>query len=94
MPFCLNIKQKFKQQQANNRKKQAAMLRRRMQAMIGPQGGAMGSTPPSGNHANGANKLPHSNSQSSLGKCVGCCLLSFYFDFVVFDDSPKIWEFP
>ena len=43
MPFCLNIKQKLRQQQLQQRLKEAAMMRRRMAQMNARMNAGMGS---------------------------------------------------
>ncbi|KAF0032436.1 hypothetical protein F2P81_014726 [Scophthalmus maximus] len=66
VPFCLNIKQKLRQQQLQHRLQQAQMLRRRMASMQrvgqpagGPPGGPVG-LPSPGNNGNTAPSTPTS----------------------------------
>ena len=59
MPFCLNIKQKLRQQQLQQRLQEAAMMRRRMAQMnarMNP-GGMAASSQPSGKGVPGG--MPH-----------------------------------
>ncbi|XP_038165293.1 histone acetyltransferase p300 isoform X2 [Cyprinodon tularosa] len=67
VPFCLNIKQKLRQQQLQHRLQQAQMLRRRMATMQrvgqpagGPPGGAMVGLPSPGNNSATAPSTPTS----------------------------------
>ncbi|KAM4535424.1 histone acetyltransferase p300 isoform 2-T2 [Fundulus diaphanus] len=67
VPFCLNIKQKLRQQQLQHRLQQAQMLRRRMATMQrvgqpagGPPGGPMVGLPSPGNNSSTAPSTPTS----------------------------------
>ncbi|MEQ2170871.1 hypothetical protein GOODEAATRI_004755 [Goodea atripinnis] len=67
VPFCLNIKQKLRQQQLQHRLQQAQMLRRRMATMQrvgqpagGPPGGPMVGLPSPGNNGTTAPSTPTS----------------------------------